>query len=101
MNVNLDMKSNYENNMDENHEKTKPIQTQFKAKQSQFKPIKADFNAKQSQNKPNQTQPVVSLLNLFLQSHKRFKGVRYKGHRNFLWVLAVRKVILLLKSRLA
>jgi hypothetical protein len=36
--------------------KTNPIQTQFKANQTQLKPIKANKTPKQTQFKPKQTQ---------------------------------------------
>ncbi len=48
--------------------KNKAKQTQFKANLSQLKPISKPNKANSNPNKPNQTQPVVSLSNLFQTS---------------------------------
>jgi len=53
MSANLFTTKDYEKNADFRHGKTKPIQTQFKAKQSQFKPIIRPGKAKTN---PIQTQ---------------------------------------------
>ncbi len=62
MNVNKVLKRDYENNsnwtLGENEPKTNPIK-------ANSKPIKANKMPKQTQYKANQTQPVVSLSNLF------------------------------------
>jgi len=47
------------------HEKTNPIQTQFKPKQTQFKPKQTQFKPKQTQFKPNfKSRMLVDLVDL-------------------------------------
>jgi len=58
-------------NADRCYEKTNPIQTQYKANQSQFPQRDTQYAIRDTKIKPNQTQPVVSLSNLFQTAHIR------------------------------
>ncbi|MCP4263950.1 MAG: hypothetical protein GY774_41555 [Planctomycetes bacterium] len=60
MNVNLDMKSNYKEFANRSHEKTKPIQTQFKPKQSQFW---ANIKAGKAKTNPIKANNQSSIIN--------------------------------------